>query len=184
MGYATAPATVTAVARASITDTNPSNREPFANRRIPMRLPTQHRDQRGRLDVTMTPMIDVIFLLLIFFVCTASFRAPERTLPTHLLLRGSIDSDVEVDPAIVDLDEIVVKLLRANGRTHWQINDVDYGQLAQVRAVLTKVKGLKADLPVILDVDASVPMEDVIDVYDVCRQVGLEKVQFAASVEA
>jgi biopolymer transport protein ExbD len=128
-------------------------------------------------------MIDVIFLLLIFFVCTANFQAPERTLPTHLLLRGSIQSEVEIDPEIVDLGEIVVKLIWHQGRTHWQINDVDYTQLAEVQAVLAKIKQLKADLPVILDVDASVPMEDVIDVYDLCRQIGLERVQFAARVE-
>jgi biopolymer transport protein ExbD len=148
-----------------------------------MRLPTRHREGQGRLEVTMTPMIDVIFLLLIFFICTASFRSPERNLPTHLLWRGSVRSEVEVDPEVIDLGEIVVKLIRHDGHTRWQINDVDYSRLAEVRAVLEKIKTLKADLPVILDVQASVPMADVIDLYDLCRQVGLEKVQFAAAAQ-
>ena len=153
-----------------------------------MRRPPYHRDQRGRLDVKMTPMIDVIFLLLIFFVCTASFRSLERVLPTRLSLPGAIQSDLQLDPETMDLEEIIVELLWRNvdgrPRAQWQINDRDYSRLSEVRAVLTAVKQLKSDLPVILDVEPDVPMEDVINLYDVCREVGLGKVQFAASVGA
>jgi biopolymer transport protein ExbD len=153
-----------------------------------MRRPPCHVDQRGRFDVKMTPMIDVIFLLLIFFVCTASFRPPERVLPTRMSLPGTIESDLPPDPQLADLDEIVVKLLwrQTEGawRAAWQINDRDYGRLADVRAVLAAIGQVKSDLPVILDVEGDVPMKDVIDLYDLCRQVGLEKVQFAASAEA
>jgi len=129
----------------------------------------------------MTPMIDVIFLLLIFFICTASFQPPEEILPTRLSLPGDIESDLPIDPEVLDLDQIVVKVLWRAGRAQWQINQVDYDRLAQVRAVLGEVKKVKVDLPVILDVDPPVPMENVIDVYDLCRGVGLERVQFAAS---
>ena len=39
----------------------------------------------------MTPMIDVVFLLLIFFVCASIGQIPESLLPTPLN-SGSIDS--------------------------------------------------------------------------------------------
>jgi len=153
-----------------------------------MRRPPYHRDQHGRIDATMTPMIDVIFQLMIFFICTASFSSPERILPTRLSLPGAIQSNVQVDPERLDLDEIVVELLWRNvdgrWRAQWQINDRDYSRLADVRAVLAAVKQVQSDLPVILDVEADVPLEDVIDLYDLCREVGLERVQFAASVGA
>ncbi len=148
-----------------------------------MRRPTYHSNDRGRLDVKMTPMIDVIFLLLIFFVCTASFRPPEEVLPTRLSLPGAIDSDVELDPEMLDLDEIVVKVLWREGRARWQINNRDYQRLGDVQAVLVAASRVQADLPVILDIEPAVPMEDVIDVYDLCRKIGLERVQFAAKVE-
>ena len=153
-----------------------------------MRRPPYHRDQRGRLDVKMTPMIDVIFLLLIFFVCTATFdvRAREEVLPTRLSLPGAVQSDVQIDPEQLDLEEIVVKILwrdvGGTRRAQWQINQRDYTQLAEVRGVLAAVKQIKIDLPVILDVEPDVPMHDVIDAYDLCREVGLQRVQFAASV--
>jgi biopolymer transport protein ExbD len=131
----------------------------------------------------MTPMIDVIFLLLIFFVCTASFQAAEEVLPTNLSLPGTTSEAQPVDPELEDLDEIVVKVLWRDGRVAWQINGRDLPGLDAVRSVLRAAAGVKIDLPVILDVDAPVPIEDVIDVYDVCRQIGLRRVQFAASAD-
>jgi biopolymer transport protein ExbD len=53
--------------------------------------------------------------------------------------------------------------------------------LDEVRAVLQAAAGVKIDLPVILDPDDPVPIDDVIDVWDVCRQIGLETIQLAAS---
>ena len=73
-----------------------------------MRRPTYHRDSHGRLDVKMTPMIDVIFLLLIFFVCTASFRAAEEVLPAQMPSSGTIAADVEIPEKVDVLGEIVV----------------------------------------------------------------------------
>ena len=140
----------------------------------------------------MTPMIDVIFLLLIFFVCTASFHAAEEILPTNLSLPGSISGDVPIDPELLDLEEIVVKVLWREGRAQWEINGRNYRKLTiaedvekvgNVENILRAAKEVKADLPVILDVEDEVPMENVIDAYDLCRRVGLEKIQFAASVE-
>ena len=145
-----------------------------------MRRPPYHRDPGGRLEVKMTPMIDVIFLLLIFFVCTASFRN-EEVLPLPFPpLPGTIETAAQIDPLEEDLDEIVVKILWRNGGVLWEINEREYYDLDRVEAVLATVRRLKSDLPVILDVEPAVPMENVIDVYDLCRQVGLEKVQFAA----
>jgi biopolymer transport protein ExbD len=152
-----------------------------------MRRPPCHLDQRGRLDVKMTPMIDVIFLLLIFFVCTASFHPPEQILPTRLSLPGSIETQLPPDPDVVDLEKIVIKLLWRNAggvwRAEWQINEEDYDQLSEVREVLLGIRAIQSDLPVILDVEPDVPMDDVIDLYDLCLEVGLQRVQFAASVD-
>jgi biopolymer transport protein ExbD len=148
-----------------------------------MRRPSYHHDRRGRLEVKMTPMIDVIFLLLIFFVCTASFQAAEEVLPTNLSLPGTVDADIPVDPEWEDLEQIVINLFWRAGRVRWQISGRDYDRLEDVRAVLAAMAGFKADLPVILDVDGNVPLENVIDVYDLCRQIGLRRIQFAVSRE-
>lgn len=139
---------------------------------------------RGKLDLPMTPMIDVIFLLIIFFLCTASFRPPESLLPTLLNLPGSTGTVVESDPELEDLDEIVLELTWQDGRVGWRINDQPCPDLAAVAARLQAVAEIQIDLPVILDIAPAVPMEYVIDVYDLCRSLGLQRVQFAAPADA
>jgi biopolymer transport protein ExbD len=146
-----------------------------------MRRPGYHRD-RGGMEVNMTPMIDVIFNLLIFFVCTVSFQPPELLLPTTLSMAGSGAAPVPLPPEIQEFEEIVIKVLAVDGQIHWQINDRPYASLADVRGVLLAIVELQANLPVIIDAGAEVPLGSVIDLYDVCRLVGFDKVQFAASV--
>ncbi len=150
-----------------------------------MRRPPYHRDQGGRLEVKMTPMIDVIFLLLIFFVCTASFRVPEQVLPAQMPASGTMAADVEIPDVEDDLGEIVVKVLwrRVDGKWNprWEIDGRRYEDLTHVGNVLRAIREVKADLPVILDVEPPVPMEHVIDVHDLCLRVGLEQIQFAAA---
>lgn len=149
-----------------------------------MRYPGPSHRPRGGLELPMTPMIDVIFLLIIFFICTSSFQAPEEVLPTNLSFPGALGVKSMLDPMLEDLDEIVVKILWGDRGVAWEINKRQYASLVEVHAVLDAVAKVKSDLPVILDVDPQVPLENVIDVYDLCRHLGLQKVQFAASAEA
>ena len=58
-----------------------------------MRVPSSRNHDDDASDRAMTPMIDVVFLLLIFFVCASAGQAIEETLPTHLNM-GSIETDV------------------------------------------------------------------------------------------
>lgn len=145
-----------------------------------MRIPSRHNNDRQSMELPMTPMIDVIFQLIIFFLATSSFQSPEEVLPTNMSLPGSTSQTVKIDPLEQDLDEVVVKVMWREGRPWWVVNQREYGQLSQVEDVLSAVAGFQADLPVRLDVEGVVPMENVIDVYDLCRRIGLERIQFAA----
>jgi biopolymer transport protein ExbD len=144
-----------------------------------MQRPPNYRSERGRLEANMTPMIDVIFNLLIFFVCTVSFQPPEEVLPTHLSALG-VAASVPRPPEIVDFDDVVVKVLLRGEDLVWEINREPYASLAQVRDVLASIAGVKRDLPVIIDAQGEVPLGSVIDIYDLCRLAGFQKVHFAA----
>ena len=144
-----------------------------------MRIPHSHRDRR-QLDVAMTPMIDVVFQLLIFFLCTASFQVPEELLPTQLATPtgSSIAQPEELEP---ELERIVVEATHADGRTRWDVNQRPCESLAEVSDVLRLVVQIDRSLPVILDVAAEVPLGDMIEVYDLARLVGFQRIQFAAT---
>ncbi len=75
---------------------------------------SSHKIQRdSRIELSMTSMIDVVFLLLIFFMTTASFVKTERELDSGIVVdrqaAGQQQSDFE--PAIIDViksDGVVV----------------------------------------------------------------------------
>ena len=148
-----------------------------------MRRVSPFRTERRQLEIKMTPMIDVVFLLLIFFVLTASFQVPEQILPSDLSAPGRTPVEEPIDQELDDLEEVVVKVTQDGERTQWKINETRYDSLDNVRRVLSALVRLEAGLPVILDVAGDVPLGRVIDVYDLCRAVGFEKVQFAASIK-
>ena len=132
----------------------------------------------------MTPMIDVVFLLLIFFVATASIRISEQILPSYLILSGTGDSKTEVEPELQDLGKIVIKILWHGDRPSWTVNGQPYTSLPQVRQVLEQIATeVDKRLPVIIDPQREVYLEHVINLYDRCRLIGFSKIQFAASTD-
>ena len=62
----------------------------------------------------MTPMIDVVFLLLVFFVWTASFHAVEYLPPSSLSQKQGTGQTVNVDepPPEIEFEDIVVHVSR------------------------------------------------------------------------
>lgn len=150
-----------------------------------MRSPSSHRDGR-QMSVQMTPMIDVVFQLLIFFICTANFQRPEEVLPTHMLAQGALQTEQVVEPPLDEPEPIVVLLSRQAGRPVWNVGGRELTNLAEVRDVLQTLGGVEAlrqRLPIVLDVSPDVPLGDVVDLYDLCRSVNFEKIQFAAHLD-
>lgn len=126
----------------------------------------------------MTPLIDVVFLLLIFFVCTASFQIAEQILPSSILAAGSTEAPLE-DPMELPLEQIVVRTRMEGGKAAWTINQRTCATLGEVGQVLRGVYDAASEVPVILHNDPDVPLGDVIDVYDLSRVVGFATIQFA-----
>ena len=146
-----------------------------------MRRPSVfHRDQ-GELEIKMTPMIDVVFLLLVFFVWTASFHAVEYLLPSSLSqqLGNAAVIDSQDPPPEAEFEDVIVRILWQDDHVLWQVNGQDVLSLDEVKQRLQLVADIKADAPVILHPDEEVPVGDVIDVYDISRIAGFDKIQFA-----
>lgn len=127
----------------------------------------------------MTAMIDVVFLLLIFFVCTASFQAVEMVLPSNLLVDSSATVDVPIEPP-EDLERIVVELRGNASRVEWLVNEQPCATFEVLTELLAAIAGVDSTLPVVVDCADGVPLARAIEVYDLARTLGLSKVQFAA----
>ena len=151
-----------------------------------MRRPSIFTDRRQPLDVKMTPMIDVVFLLLIFFVWTASFHIVEHVLPSSVseITGNESLSPNEPPPPEADFHDVIVRVLCADGRVSWRIGDEPLSDLEGVEAKLARIFQANADAPLIIDPDDATPLGAVIDVYDLSRRIGFDEVQFAAAEDA
>ena len=143
--------------------------------------------QRGSdtdMNSTMTPMIDVVFLLLVFFVWTASFVITEQILKSELSQEAGSDPVEQVDPLPEqDFENIVVRIGYDGNSPTWQINDTTVASLAEVKASLLNVSNVKPDAPVILRPESLVPLGYVIDAYDTVKVSGFQKVSFAVNMK-
>ena len=150
-----------------------------------MRPSYLHRRHGEQAELQMlTPLIDVVFLLMIFFLWTASFQIVEEVLPSQLSLETAPGATAtETPPPEADFDDVVVRIEKAEDVVLWQVNEAQAASLAEVQVRLNRIAGVKRDAPVIVDADGDVPLGDVIDVYDLARLAGFEQVQFAASVD-
>ena len=145
-----------------------------------MQLSNHHRYRRQTIDIKMTPMIDVVFLLLVFFVWTASFGVVERLLPSNVASASGARGDAKIDPDTVDFEQVVVRIQWHDQQPSWLINHRQLSGLDDVRATLSTIASIKSDLPVVVDPQEDVPLGFVIDVYDTSRQVGFSTVHFTA----
>ncbi len=130
------------------------------------------------IQLSMTSMIDVIFLLLIFFVCTANLDQIEALLATELSSSGVTGGVSVTDPAELNLDSARVTIRYENGRPAWQVESHACENLGDLQSVLVQIARAKDDFPVVISCDENVPVEYWLDVIDACRQVGLANISF------
>lgn len=146
-----------------------------------MRIPGQY--QRSDIgENVMTPMIDVVFNLLIFFVCASALSVQELVLKTDLAAQGTVESsETKVRPAIEDPPEMVFVCLTVNegGELVARLNDSDFDSMGELLTALRELSEIAPESPVVLDIDHDVESGDMIRVYDTCRRAKFESIQFA-----
>lgn len=128
----------------------------------------------------MTPMIDIVFLLLIFFVCASVGQVRESLLPTELS-SGTVST---TDPPQIKkpLGEAWVRLRRQGGETRIEVESRMFsgpGKFEQVTGFLATLAAAAPEIPVILDIGGEVPLGEALRTYDACRAARFDSVHFA-----
>ena len=144
-----------------------------------MRVPTIHDGNAA--EVKMTPMIDVVFLLLIFFLWTSSFLKPEFDLPSAIAeppAAGAQMSD-EINEPVEPFDEIVVRVLAQDVGFIYQLNGKEVDNLARLKSQVAAIIEIGVQPAVIVDPDENVTMNIAVEVYDAVRAAGADRVLFA-----
>ncbi len=149
-------------------------------------MKTNYSNPRGNtsLDNMMTPMIDVVFLLLVFFLTTASFQRLEKLLPSSV--SASSDStlgesqDTPPVPPQEDIHDCVIKIQRQENQIEYQWNGVRVESLEAIEQRLIGILKVRADVPIIVDPDDSILAGDALGVYDLAKRVGASSLYMVA----
>ena len=152
-----------------------------------MRIPNLYPISDDRGEIKMTPMIDAVFLLLIFFLLTSTFQINEQLLPSRLPPNGALNANIDLPEELKDLDQITIKLFWIQNQLSVELNDTRYDDVGSLRQILLGTPNslglgqIEPDIPVILDIAGEVPLESMVDVFDLCRLASFTNIHFAAS---
>ncbi|MGD9299508.1 biopolymer transporter ExbD [Thiohalocapsa sp.] len=127
-------------------------------------------------DINLTPLIDVVFLLLIFFMVSTTFNDSPR-----LRLELPQADGEPAQAAEMDLLEVVVDV---SGRFYVDDREVlgtDAETLEQALREAAGTDGAVTERPVLIKADARTPHQAVMTALDALGQLGMRRVAFAAS---
>jgi len=123
-------------------------------------------------EISLTSLIDVVFLLLIFFMVSTTFEH-QAVLKVDLPEASEV-STPENQP---DSFELVID---KNGQFYLNDRQLIDGRPQTVRAALMEAAGDDRNMPIVLRADSETPHHFVVTAMDVAAQLGFQKLSIAA----
>jgi len=124
-------------------------------------------------EIDMTPMIDIVFQLIIFFVVTLKFNAEfNKDIKLADGKHGPTITAESLPPTVLQIE------VARNGRV--SISNAPLTE-AQLRAILrNRVNRIGTDFPILIRGDYRAQHEKIRKVMDICTQSGIAKLSFVA----
>jgi len=129
--------------------------------------------KHGPLEVSLTPMIDVVFLLLIFFMVTTTFS---KETSIKIQLPQADGEEAEPNKQRVRLT------IGKEGKIYINDRPLENQSLATLTKELSAV-GSDKQTPLIINADANAPIQSAISVLDVAKKVGFKSISFTTQKE-
>jgi biopolymer transport protein ExbD len=127
----------------------------------------QTRSEEPRIDIT--PLIDVVFLLLIFFMVTTTFQQETR-------LKVDLPEAVSGAPSV--RQERIVLEVSAEG--HYQLQGEAVASSREALRTALAALGPAGQRPLVLQADGKAPHDAVVRAMDAARLSGFDKLSIAA----
>jgi biopolymer transport protein ExbD len=134
----------------------------------------QHVDRAIDMQVSMTSMIDVVFLLLIFFLVTTTFVKPERHLTSNIVVEH-LDAGIRLS----DLEPAVVEVFRRGETVIFQIGGRQSSKLDELQPILVDYEN-KSDGGFVR-VGPDVPFERAVEVIGALKSSGFSVVSYVSA---
>lgn len=133
-------------------------------------------EEDGGVGVDMAPLIDCVFLLLIFFLVTTMMKKWEKQIPLSLPESTSAlsTSRTREDAAIIALGSDV-SLYTVTDRNSYS-GETTYLEIGDLEKHLAALKAeFGNDHPLEITADRGVPVKRVIEIFDTCQLAGFGK---------
>ncbi|MGR9045889.1 MAG: ExbD/TolR family protein [Gammaproteobacteria bacterium] len=135
-----------------------------------------HRKKKDKLEISITPMIDVVFLLLIFFMVTTTFNR-ETALNIKLPQAEGSEPEKHLKEINLTIDaDGVYYLAGEDGLSRQLVNQ----KKETLKQELLKLAGHTRSIPFIISADGNTPHKSVVTALDIAGQVGFKHITFAA----
>lgn len=122
-------------------------------------------------NLDLTSLIDVIFLLLIFFMVSTTFEK-------QALLKVDLPEASEVDNR-EELPDTLELVIDADGRMFLNNQRLTDSDTRTIRAAIEQAAGAQRDIPLILRADRETPHHYVVTTMDVAAQLGFINLSIA-----
>ena len=130
------------------------------------------RQPREDLELNLTPLIDVVFLLLIFFMVSTTFQKESEI---SLQLPRANENPVESSQESIEI------IINAAGRYYFNDQELVKSDVTSLQNALFKVSGGVRDIPLTIRADAQAPHQSVVTAMDAAGQLGMLRMSIATS---
>jgi len=148
-----------------------------------MNLAKKLASEDEKIELQMTAMIDVVFLLLIFFVTTMKFAAIEGNLPAYLPKkekRIAVANAQTAPDEKAELEDIVLRLSTEGGKFEIAVGRAILPNFRQLAFKLDRLHRQFPKQNIVLDADPDVPFGKVVQALNACAAAEYFNVSFAA----
>jgi biopolymer transport protein ExbD len=131
----------------------------------------RHLPAQEETELDMTPMLDIVFIMLIFFIVTTSFvKESGVTVNTPQATTASQQDSANIFIAITDAGEIWVDKRPVDPRS--------------VRTIVARLHADNPEGSVIIQSDSDAPTGVLVDIMDQVRLAGVQGIAIAADKRA
>ena len=128
--------------------------------------------ERADIEVNITPLIDVVFLLLIFFMVSTTFQKDSQL---HVQLPEATVRALEQTQLPIEI------VINPQGQYFIGGKELVNNKMSTLRSALVELAEGRIDVPLIVRADARSPHQSVVTAMDVASQLGFEKLSIATS---
>lgn len=129
--------------------------------------------RRRSPDITVIPLLDVLLVLLIFFMVSTTFKDEAR-------LRVQLPQAQGEDVPAKEPDHILIQIDRTGAYYVDERAVVDQDRRTLVHALNGALAG-RAPLPVLIQADGQAPHQAVMTAMDAAAELGLNRIAFSAT---